>query len=87
MGYETEINNKMECGCHTVKSSHDCFSGTNYEQIYCKEHDAYIYDKVDINKKIDCECGEKYLLIDKKKHFKSRKHCKLIKTIKQNKNI
>ena len=23
MGYETEIINEKECGCHTIKKSHD----------------------------------------------------------------
>lgn len=38
MGYETEIINKMDCGCYTVKSEHDFFNCSRSETIYCAEH-------------------------------------------------
>ena len=38
MGYENDIINEKECGCHTIKTSHDFFNETSYNDILCDEH-------------------------------------------------
>ena len=46
MGYETEIINEKECGCHTIKRSHDFFNDTSYDEVYCTVHEASNNDTI-----------------------------------------
>ena len=42
MGFETTIMQLQECGCHTLKISHDFFDDTNYETVFCTTHKKII---------------------------------------------
>ena len=42
MGFEKNIIEEKECGCHTVKTTHDFFNDTSYDKKYCDEHSAVI---------------------------------------------
>ena len=38
MGYETYKRDILKCGCYTEVREHDFFSGSDYTQILCKQH-------------------------------------------------
>ena len=57
----------------------------NKEKIKNRSKEYRELNKNKINEKHNCECGSKYTLLHKARHFRSKKHLKYIESLKINK--